>query len=223
MAGQSYLESFENLYALITKEFNKYSKKENLDIKLKFTLFSIENSTRDWDSFDSAMYLLLQQKKQKYDMIIYDPLFTRRYSPHLVNLKDYISEDHLNMYLGDSEKIGVYNNKWVGLPLLLKYTVLYSNINLLKKYDEKIPKTWDQMLKTAKHILHEEYKFGNNIVGYNGYFPKGESTMCSAYSFLYSFRDSKESPIPDINSKTAEEAFNKLFELKTELSNGMLY
>jgi len=46
--------------------------------------------------------------------------------------------------------------------------------------------------------------------------------MCSAYSFLYSYRDSKESPVPDINSKTAEEAFNKLLELKTELSNGIL-
>ena len=46
--------------------------------------------------------------------------------------------------------------------------------------------------------------------------------MCSAYGFLYSYRDSKESPIPDINSKTAEDAFNKLLELKTELSNGIL-
>jgi len=47
--------------------------------------------------------------------------------------------------------------------------------------------------------------------------------MISAYSFLYSYRDSKESPIPDINSKTAEEAFNKLLELKTEISNGIIY
>jgi len=45
--------------------------------------------------------------------------------------------------------------------------------------------------------------------------------MCSAYSFLYSYRDSKESPVPDINSEIAENAFNKLLELKTELSNGM--
>jgi len=55
---------------------------------------------------------------------------------------------------------------------LLKYTVLYSNINLLNKYDKKVPKTWDQMLETAKYILNEEYKAGKKgLVGYNGYFP----------------------------------------------------
>ncbi|OUM66701.1 hypothetical protein PIROE2DRAFT_6016 [Piromyces sp. E2] len=47
--------------------------------------------------------------------------------------------------------------------------------------------------------------------------------MCSAYSFLYSYRDSKESPIPYINSKTAEEAFNKLLQIKTEISNDEIF
>jgi len=115
MAGQSYLQSFEDLYALITREFNKYSKNEGLDIHLDFILFSIENSTRDWDSFDSAMHLLLQQKKTKYDMLIYDPLYTRRFYPYLVNLRDVIPKEHLDMYNGDAKKIGVYKNSWVGL------------------------------------------------------------------------------------------------------------
>jgi len=224
MAGQAFLKSFEDLYTLLRKEFNNYAIREGLDIQLKFFLFSIENTTNQWDSFDSAIHTLLQQKKQKYDIFIYDPLYTRRYSPHLVNLKEYLSKDHLDMYLGDSEKLGVYKNKWVGLPLLLKYTLLYSNINYLNKYQRTVPKTWDQLLATAKYILNEEKKLGNEkLVGYNGYFPDGESSMCSAYSFLYSYRDSKESPIPDINSKTAEEAFNKLLQIKTEISNDIIF
>jgi len=115
MAGQAFLKSFEDLYTLLRKEFNNYAIREGLDIQLKFFLFSIENTTNQWDSFDSAIHTLLQQKKQKYDIFIYDPLYTRRYSPHLVNLKEYLSKDHLDMYLGDSEKLGVYKNKWVGL------------------------------------------------------------------------------------------------------------
>ncbi|ORX42187.1 periplasmic binding protein-like II [Piromyces finnis] len=224
LAGQSFLKSFEDLYALITREFNKYAKENDLDINLNFILFSIENTTKEWDSFDSAMHLLLQQKKTKYDMLIYDPLFTRRLSPHLVNLKDYLPKEHLDQYLGDAEKIGVYEDKWVGMPLLLKYTILYSNKILLNKYDEKIPKTWDQMLATGKRILEEERKNNNyDLIGFNGYYPKGESTMCSAYSFLYSYRDSKESPVPEINSKTAEEAFNMLLKIKNELSNDEVF
>ena len=100
---------------MITKEFNNYAEENDLDIHLNFILFSIENTTKEWDSFDSAMHLLLQQKKTKYDMFIYDPLYTRRYSPHLVNLKSVLPEDHLKMYSGDAEKIGAYKDKWVGL------------------------------------------------------------------------------------------------------------
>ena len=104
---------------MITSEFNKYAKNEGLDIHLDFILFSIENSTREWDSFDSAMHLLLQQQKTKYDMFIYDPLYTRRYSPHLVDLKNVIPDEHLKMYSGDAEKLCVYNDKWVGLVRII--------------------------------------------------------------------------------------------------------
>ena len=100
---------------MITKEFNNYAEENDLDIHLNFILFSIENTTKEWDSFDSAMHLLLQQRKIKYDMFIYDPLYTRRYSPHLVDLKSVIPDEHLKMYSGDAEKLGVYNDKWVGL------------------------------------------------------------------------------------------------------------
>jgi len=47
--------------------------------------------------------------------------------------------------------------------------MLYSNNILLRKYKKPVPKTWDEMIETAKYILDEEKKLNNtDLVGYNG-------------------------------------------------------
>ena len=44
-------------------------------------------------------------------------------------------------------------------------------MKLLKEYDKKIPKTWDELLETGKYILNEELKKNNtDIIIYNGGF-----------------------------------------------------
>ncbi len=49
--------------------------------------------------------------------------------------------------------------------------MLYSNKSLLEKYNKNVPKTWDELLDTAKFILGEEKKNNiTDIVGYNGLF-----------------------------------------------------
>jgi len=48
---------------------------------------------------------------------------------------------------------------------------MYSNRHLLDKYEKPIPKTWDELLATAKYIIENEKKERNDtIVGYNGLF-----------------------------------------------------
>jgi len=39
---------------------------------------------------------------------------------------------------------------------MLDYTVLYSNTDLLKKYNKEIPKTWDELYSTGKYIMEEK-------------------------------------------------------------------
>jgi len=48
---------------------------------------------------------------------------------------------------------------------------LYSNKELLKKHNKNEPKTWDELIKTARYILDEEKKLNNtDLIGYNGLF-----------------------------------------------------
>jgi len=56
-------------------------------------------------------------------------------------------------------------------PIFIDYSVIYNNMKLLKEYDKKIPKTWDELLETGKYILNEELKKNNtDIIIYNGGF-----------------------------------------------------
>ena len=49
--------------------------------------------------------------------------------------------------------------------------ILYYNEKYLNKYDEKVPKTWDDFIKVGSHILEEEKKVNNtDFIAYNGYF-----------------------------------------------------
>jgi len=57
-------------------------------------------------------------------------------------------------------------------PIFLKYKVLYSNIDLLTKYNKTIPETWDELISTGEYILEQENKNSNiDLIGYNGFFP----------------------------------------------------
>jgi len=49
-------------------------------------------------------------------------------------------------------------------------TTLYSNRMLLNKYDKKVPKTWDELIDTARYILKKEKEENPDVdlIGYNG-------------------------------------------------------
>jgi len=54
----------------------------------------------------------------------------------------------------------------------MKYKILYSNVNYMKKYGKEPPSTWDELIETGEYILKTEREEYNNtsILGYNGLF-----------------------------------------------------
>jgi len=115
----------------------------------------------------------------------------------------------------------IYKNKLVGLPFTSGYFLLYSNEILLNKYNKTIPKTWDELIKTSKYILEKEND--PDLVGYNGVFDESENSICSLYEFIYSCRDSKDSPFPNIRSETTVNALNLLKKIKEEISSDDIF
>ncbi|ORX80889.1 hypothetical protein BCR32DRAFT_280131 [Anaeromyces robustus] len=220
-----YAFNYDSTFVELTNKFNDYAKENNLDIDLKMVLFTDQNTTAQKDNFFSSMDTLLNKKSQKYDLVVYDPLYIVEYEKHLLDLKEWLPQEHIQLYnSGNAPKISIHNNKWIGIPVFIKYKILLSNTILLNKYNKKAPRTWDELLETAEYIIQQEQeKYNRTIIGYNGSFPYNENSICSIYEYIYSFRKTKDSPFPGFNSDEAYEALNKLNEIKMKISSSDIF
>ncbi|OUM62610.1 hypothetical protein PIROE2DRAFT_61764 [Piromyces sp. E2] len=134
------------------------------------TLFSEKNTTAGSDNYTSTIDVMLKRHSLNYELYVYDPIFTRRYSPHFIDLEEKLGKEFIDTLSYDAFQISSCENKW---PIFLKYKVLYSNIIYLNKYHKEIPKTWDELIETGEYILKKEREENNNkeLIGYNGLFP----------------------------------------------------
>ncbi|KAL6631525.1 periplasmic binding protein-like II, partial [Neocallimastix sp. 'constans'] len=215
-----------DLYKPFADEFNKYSKEKKLDIVFDLTILTPDNSTSYINDYGIMIDNLLQKKTKKYDIFFYYGTYTKRYGKYFINLEDWLPKEHIDMY--DPQIISkscLYNNKVVGLPITIDISVLYSNQMLLSKYEKEIPKTWDELIETSKYIFDvEKNNFNNtNLITFNGLFNKGDQGIVSIYEFINSFRDSNNSPYPETQSETSEEALKMMKKLKNEISSDLQF
>jgi len=106
-------------YNSLVSEFNKYSKKNDLNINLILTILTSDNSTLGIDDFGSLMDTLINKKSKKYDLYFYYGIYSKRYGQHFLVLDDYFSKDYLKKY--DREiitKACTYKNKIIGLVII---------------------------------------------------------------------------------------------------------
>ncbi|KAG4085088.1 periplasmic binding protein-like II [Neocallimastix lanati (nom. inval.)] len=215
------LDGNNDLFTNFIKDFNSFSSENNLNINVKLNLFSNLNSTINYNDYASMIEVLLKRNSRKYDIYLYDNIYTENYGKYLIDLKKYLPEDHIKMY--DSNVLSQtcsYNNKLVGLPISLGYSVLYVNQVLLNKYNRTIPETWDELIETGKFIINEERKLNNtSLIAYNGLFSDSSIGLCSIYEFIYSCRDSVDSPFPKLLSETSIKALELIKRIKEEISS----
>jgi len=115
----------------------------------------------------------------------------------------------------------IYNEKLVGLPMFVTYNVLYSNKQLLDKYNKTVPKTWDELIDTCKYIMEKE-KDDPELICYNGLFDDSEQGLYSLYDFIYSCRDSYDSAYPNPKDQSFIDSLKLLKRLKEEISSGYI-
>jgi len=211
-------------YISLANAFNEYAKNNNLDVELNMEVLTPENSTSQIIDYSTMMDENLSRKKKKYDIYFYYGSYSYRYSKHLVDLRDYIDENVLKEIAPPILLSGEYDGVLAGLPYSIDISALYSNKVLLDKYGKDVPKTWDELIETARFILQKEKEENPeaNWIGYNGQINE-ESTIVSAYTFIHSFRNSNESPHPEINSQTTIDALEKLRYLKDQISSDEIF
>jgi len=202
-------------YTVLIDEFNNYAIENDINIRISLNLFEYSDK---YDTFGTLVEALLMKKTKKYDLFFYDSSYTQKYGKHLLDLNKYLPKEHIEMY---NKKIisesCMYKDKLIGIPYRVSYSFLYSNDHLLTKYNKTVPKTWDELLDTSKYILERENN--TDLVAYNGFFDRSEHGICSIYEFLYSCRNSVDSPIPDFKSKEAIDALKLIKKIKEEVGS----
>jgi len=210
-----------NFYHTIVNDFNDYAKANNLDINVKFIMQTPLNSTGVAGDYTDYLNHILNRQSKEFDIYFFYSGQSKQFGPHLVNLNEFIPKEQIDLYNYEYVKtVGVLDDELVAMPISTDVSVLYSNKQLLAKYNKSVPKTWDELIDTAKYIKNMESQlYGNNdLIGYNGLINE-ESGLSAIYEFIRSFRKSKNDPHPELNSDITREALQKLKQVKDEVSS----
>ncbi|ORX80271.1 periplasmic binding protein-like II [Anaeromyces robustus] len=210
-------------HSISTEEIFKYFMDEieyNLEIsQYSESMYYLQKNEEDSVSHHFSSY----NTDSDYSLFFINDAMLFNNREQFLNLYDYLPKEYIEMF--DPNILPKYNGKLYGLPLYLRFPVLYYNKELLNEYNVKVPTTWDELLNSTKYILDEEKKKNEttNLVGYDGFFLDSDLGTTSLYELIDSYRDNTNSSFPNFDSKNAEEALNKLKDIKENISSNTMF
>jgi len=169
------LKSHDSILQQLMDDFNSYSESNSMGVTFHIDFVNLDNSTNSSMDYESMLESYLQKGDSTYDLIFFENIYTNKLNSYLENLKDWLVGKHFELYREGvaSQTCIDKDNKWIALPISVNYTVLYVNEELLKKYGQNIPTTWNDLIQTSNFILKGERILNRttNLIGYNGLFP----------------------------------------------------
>jgi trehalose/maltose transport system substrate-binding protein len=108
---------------------------------------------------------------------------------HLLDLKKYIPEDALKEHFAPIVQANTVDGQLKALPWFTDAGVLYYRKDLLEKYGQKPPTTWQELADTAKLILEKE-RAADKATKLQGFVFQGkayEGLTCNALEWIDSF------------------------------------
>ncbi|ORX56614.1 periplasmic binding protein-like II, partial [Piromyces finnis] len=190
------------LYEWAPKNLENY---DNISFELTFV-----NASKQTTDYEKMVSQQLNGKNSKYDFYMIDSVWTGRYGEHLIDLQGKVSAESVNKFAKVNLDSCKYENKLTALPLYSDYGVLLYRKDLLEKYNQNIPETWDQLEYIAEYILEKE---GGDLEGFAGQFKAYEGLTCNIYEWIYSFRDEVNTKLNYFNDDFALKALKKLISL----------
>ena len=110
------------MFSPLTYHFNKYSERNNLNIKLHLNLITVTNSTILINDYGTTIDSILSKKLDKYDIYFYDNIYTKRFGDHFIKLNERLPKEHIEMYnSGIAPEVCILKDKWVALVCIYEY------------------------------------------------------------------------------------------------------
>jgi len=198
---------------------NEYLKSKGLDITLKTNFESPFSNSGNPIHVANFIEQSVLKEGEGYDLYVTDTVYTGRFVEHFEDLSSYVHQDVIDLYKdGTATKTCYVDTKLAGLPLMVDYGGLYSNMNLLNKYNRTVPETWDELIETNNYIYDLEIKENPNLRKFIGHYPDTENGLVTILQFIHSFRDSSTDKFPEYTSDNAIEALEKIKYIKEAAS-----
>lgn len=127
-------------------------------------------------------------KATDLDVIPVDVVWPGILAGDLLDLKQYASDAELNAHFKPILESNLVAGKLLALPWFTDAGLLFYRKDLLEKYGEKVPATWEQLEATAKKIQDAERKAGNKDMW--GFVFQGrsyEGLTCNALEWINSY------------------------------------
>lgn len=156
-----------------------WSAKSGVDVRI----VSTPNSSTE----RLALYQqLLAAQADDIDLFQVDVVWPGILGNHFIDLSKHVRESA--GYFPVLIRNNTVDGRLVALPWWTDAGILYYRADLLKKYDEAVPTTWQQMTKTARKIMTAEHDAGNgDLWGFVWQGKAYEGLTCNALEWLDSF------------------------------------
>ncbi len=166
-------------YEFCKKATDEWSKKTGHTVKL----FSTPQNSADILGLYRKMFAA---KSKDVDVISVDVIWPGMIGQHLLDLKPYSKGEEANQFPAIVANNTV-DGKLVAMPWFTDAGLLYYRKDLLEKHKLAVPKTWEELSKTAAAVQEAERKAGNQ--DFHGFVWQGkatESLTCNALEWINS-------------------------------------
>jgi trehalose/maltose transport system substrate-binding protein len=131
---------------------------------------------------------LLSQKSGEIDVLRIDIIWPGLLAAHLVDLGKAVPKTLIDSNFPAIVQANTVEGKLVALPQFTDAGLLYYRKDLLEKYHQKVPTTWQELTAAAKAVMDGERKAGNaNLWGFVFQGRAYEGLTCNALEWIDSF------------------------------------
>lgn len=127
----------------------------------------------NWDDMLPLYQQSFAAKSKDLDVFPLDVIWAGSLGQHLLDIKQYVSQDVLDAHFESLIKSVTLDDKIVAMPSYADTGFLFYRKDLLEAYGKQTPKTWAELTETAKEIQAAERQKGN--ADFWGYVWQGRS------------------------------------------------
>ena len=139
-------------------------------------------------AFHDLLTQKLKNRSKDVDVFLMDVIWPPEFGAAgwAMPLDEYFPASEQEKFLKGPVMANTYEGHIYGMPLFVDSGILYYRKDLLDKYKLLPPRTWQEMVRQAQWIVHEEEKEGVEIYGFTGQFKQYEGLVCDMMEYILS-------------------------------------